>query len=218
VILGRLAFGQAPLDPAQAERESDKRILGVLPNYRTADGSVPFAPIPAKQKFTIAFKDSFDYPVYFITGSFAALYQLDGQDPSWGQGLKGYGKRYAAAYGDQAIGNMMTEGVVPVLFHEDPRYFRRGSGTSGSRLRYAITRVLLSRTDKGNWGFNYAEWLGNGAAAAISNFYYPSDTRNFHDNLEKVSVSVATDAFSNILKEFWPDLKKRLHKHSAPKS
>lgn len=218
IILGSLAFGQTSAESGVAEQPADKRILGVLPNYRTVEDSRPFSPITAKRKFTIAAKDSFDYPVYFISGAFAALYQWDNQNPSFGQGLKGYGKRYAAAYGDQAIGNIMTEGLVPTLFREDPRYFRRGSGGSGSRLRYALTRVLLSRTDKGNWNFNYAEWVGNGAAAAISNLYYPSDTRNFHDNLEKVSVSVATDAFSNILKEFWPDVKRKLHKHPAPKS
>jgi hypothetical protein len=218
VIVGRLAFGQTPSDPAAVEaQQEDKRILGVLPNYRTVEDSRPFSPITAKRKFTIAAKDSFDYPVYFISGAFAALYQLDNQNPSFGQGLKGYGKRYAAAYGDQAIGNILAEGLFPVLLHEDPRYFRRGTGGKWSRTRYALTRVIVNRTDRGNWGFNYAEWLGNGAAAAISNIYYPTDTRNFHDNLEKVSVSVATDAFSNVLKEFWPDWKKKLHWGSPPK-
>ena len=217
VILGGSIFAQTPADPVEPQQQ-DKRILGVLPNYRTVEDSRPFAPITAKRKFTIAAKDSFDYPVYFISGAFAALYQLDNQNPSWGQGLKGYGKRYAAAYGDQAIGNILTEGLMPVLFHEDPRYFRRGTGGKWSRTRYALTRVIVNRTDKGNWGFNYAEWLGNGAAAAISNLYYPADTRNLHDNLEKMSVSIATDAFSNVLKEFWPDWKKKLHRHSEPKS
>src|SRR5215467_13269555 len=113
VISGGWVWAQ---EPAKPEPEApDKRVLGVLPNYRTADGSRPFAPITARQKFTIAAKDSFDYPVYFISGAFAALYQLDDQNPSYGQGLKGYAKRYGAAYGDQAIGNLMTEGVVPAL-------------------------------------------------------------------------------------------------------
>jgi hypothetical protein len=221
VILGGLAFGQTPADPAQppaqAQQEEDKRILGVLPNYRTVEDSRPFSPITPKQKFTIAAKDSFDYPVYLISGAFAALYQLDDQNPSFGQGLKGYGKRYAAAYGDQAIGNILAEGLFPTMLHEDPRYFRRGTGGKWSRTRYALTRVIVNRTDRGNWSFNYAEWVGNGTAAAISNFYYPADTRNFHDNVEKVSVAVATDAFSNVLKEFWPDWKKKLHWGSQPK-
>src|ERR1044071_6772653 len=146
--------------PAQEPRQTDKRIFGVLPNYRTADGSAPFQPITAKHKFYIAFKGSFDYPVYLLSGAFAALYQLEDQDPSFGQGLKGYGKRMAASYGDQATGNMMTEAIFPSLLHEDPRYFRMGAGhgTTWQRTRYALTRVFVVRTDKGKWDFNYSEW------------------------------------------------------------
>jgi len=159
---------------------------------------------------TIAAKDSFDYPVYPLAAAFAALYQLDDQNPSFGQGLKGYARRFGAAYGDQAIGNLMGEGIVPSLLHQDPRYFRLGPGTSGKhRLWYAVTRVMVGKNDKGQWRFNSPEWLGNGASVAISNLYYPNDTRNVHDNVQKLFVQVATDSFSNVLKEFWPDWKQK---------
>jgi hypothetical protein len=91
-------------------------------------------------------------------------------------------------------------------------------GSHSSRLKYALTRVILTRTDKGSWNFNYAEWLGNGTATAISNLYYPEDTRNLHDNIENLSVQIATDAFSNVLKEFWPDLKRKMHRRSDPEN
>ena len=115
----------------------DKRIFGVLPNYRTADGSLPFQPITAKHKFYIAAKDSFDYPVYLTAAAVAGLYQLENQNPSFGQGVEGYAKRLATSYGDQAIGNMMTEAIFPALLHEDPRYFRIGSsgGSKWHRMR-----------------------------------------------------------------------------------
>ena len=90
---------------AAVEKPIDQqRVLGVLPNFRTADGSQPFSPITPKQKMTIAMKDSFDGPVYLIAGAFASLYQLEDQNPSYGQGMKGYAKRYGSAYGDQEIG------------------------------------------------------------------------------------------------------------------
>jgi hypothetical protein len=203
------------VEPAEAQSQDgnvDKRIFGVLPNYRTAEGSAPFRSITTKRKFYIASKDSFDYPVYLLSGAFAALYQLDDQNPSFGQGLKGYGKRLASSYGDQAIGNMMTEAIFPSLLHEDPRYFRMGQGTGWHRTRYALTRVFVARNDKGNWGFNYAEWLGNGTTVALSNLYYPADTRNLQDNIQKLGMQVATDAFSQVLKEFWPDWKRKLFK------
>src|SRR5690349_4756102 len=122
--------------PAPIER----RIFGVLPNYRTADGSLPFEPITAREKFHIAVKDSTDWPVYPTAGAFALLYQLEDQNPSFGQGMKGYARRYLGAYADQAVGNMMTEAIVPVLLHEDPRYFRRGTGKGFSRAAYALSR------------------------------------------------------------------------------
>jgi hypothetical protein len=197
----------------QPQPESvDKRIFGVLPNYRTADASAPFVPITSKRKFSIASKDSFDYPVILLAGAFAALYQLEDQDPSFGQGMKGYGKRIAASYGDQVIGNFMAEAIFPSLLHEDPRYFRLGSGGGSTwhRTRYAVARVFVVRTDKGNWRFNFSEWLGNGAAVGLSNLYYPAETRNVTDNVQKLGLQIGTDAISQVLKEFWPDWKRKL--------
>ena len=195
----------------------DKRIFGVLPNYRTADGTAPFVPITTRHKFYIAAKDSFDYPVYLTAALFAGYYQLDNENPSFGQGVKGYAKRLATSYADQAVGNLMTEAIVPSLLHEDPRYFRVGSsgGSTWHRTRYALTRVFVVRTDKGGSTFNFSEWLGNGSAVALSNLYYPGDTRNVSDNIQKLSIAVGTDAFSQVLKEFWPDIKRKLVKKKS---
>jgi len=203
----------APGTPAEDKDQTpDKRIFGVLPNYRTAEKSAVYHPITTRQKFTIAVKDSFDYPVYFVSGGFAALYQIENQNPSFGQGLKGYAHRYATAYADQAIGNMMTEAIVPTLFHEDPRYFRKGDGGTWRRIGYAASRILVTRTDAGGQRFNYSEILGNGITAAIGNAYYPDD-RGAADTFERLYTQVATDAFSNELKEFWPDIKRRWFTH-----
>ena len=194
--------------PVQAPE--DKRIFGVLPNNRTTENSIPFHKITAAQKLTIAAKDSFDWPVYPTAGLFATLYQLENQNPSFGQGMEGWAKRFGTAYGDQMVGNMMTEGIVPGLFHQDPRYFRLGEGSKKQRTWYALTRIVVARMDSGRNSFNFSEWGGNAAAVTISNAYYP-DTRNWNDNLQKLLIACATDAFSNVLKEFWPDVKRKLH-------
>lgn len=195
------------LEPAP----QDKRILGVLPNYRTADGTQPFQRISAKFKMTIAAKDSFDWPNYLTGGAFAALYQLEDQNPSFGQGLAGYGRRYSTSYADQVIGNMLTEGFMPILFHEDPRYFRKVNGKKWGRFGYAATRVFVAKTDTGKTTFNFAEVVGNGIGASISNAYYP-DERGLSQTVTRMSTQIATDAMSNVLKEFWPDIKRHLHR------
>ena len=213
-ILG-VSFARAqssPTDSAQpAPAVQDKRAYGVLPNNRSAEASDPFHALTAKQKLTIAAKDSFDGAVYPTAAIFSVVYQAENQNPAFGQGMKGYAQRVGAAFGDQMIGNMMTEGFAPALLHEDPRYFRLGEGSAGRRVWYAVTRIVVTPNDKNHMTFNFAEWGGNAVAVAISNAYY-KDGRNADDNMEKLLVQCGTDALSNVLKEFWPDVKRHFSK------
>jgi hypothetical protein len=196
--------GLSPLAPGQ-----DKRAYGILPNYRTAEASAPYKPLRSAQKFWIASKDTLDYPSYFLAGFFSGVSQLDNSNPSYGQGLKGYAKRYAAGVADQDIGNFMTEAIMPSLLHEDPRYFRLGHGKFMTRLGYAASRVLITKNDNGTSGFNYAEWTGNSSVALLGNLYYP-DAHGFNATAQRALTQIGTDALSGVLKEFWPDVKRKL--------
>jgi len=202
-----------PAPPVQAPE--DKHIFGVLPNNRTTENSLPFHPITASEKLTIAYKDSFDTPVYLTSGLFAGLSHLQNQNPSLGDGLSGYALRAATAYADQTLGNMMTEGVFPAVFHQDPRYFRLGEGSKAHRAWYAVTQIVVARMDSGRATFNFSEWGGNATATALSNFYYP-DSRTVSANVSKLLIQCATDTFSNELKEFWPDVKNWMHNKRTP--
>jgi hypothetical protein len=204
-----------PVQTEAEKAEQRKRVLGVLPNYRTADGTKKFEPMTAKGKVWIAYKDSFDYPSFVIAGALSLIYQAQDSNPSFGQGVEGYAHRYGTGVADQIIGNMLTEGFMPVLLHEDPRYFRKVTGTFLSRLGYAATRTLIAKDDKGRTCINFAEITGNGIGAAISASYYP-DGRTYHDTFTRMGTSIATDTVSNILKEFWPDIKNHYkRKHAA---
>jgi hypothetical protein len=186
------------------------RVFGVLPNYRTADRSLEGTSIPWQAKMTIARKDSFDYPLVGIAAILAGIGQLSDQNPSFGQGIKGYAERWGTGYIDQAVGNLFTEGIMPSLLHEDPRYFRRGTGSGAYRTFYALSRIMVTKTDSGHTRFNYSEWVGNAAGTAISNLYYP-DGRTWNQNLFKLVEQCATDGASQVLKEFWPDIKRKMH-------
>jgi hypothetical protein len=192
------------------------RVLGVLPNYRSGEESDPFTPLSVRRKFYIGYKDSTDYPIFFVAGALAALGQMTDQHPEFGQGMEGYGKRLGGSVADQLIGNFLTESVMPTLLREDPRYFRRGHGGVWSRTGYAASRVLVARDDHGHWTFNAAEVSGNAIGAAIGNAYYPGE-RHLGDNVQRFYSQMATDAFSQILKEFWPDIKRKyFSRHSKP--
>jgi|SRR5579872_312906 len=199
-------------DPAAAvSPKDDKHILGVVPNYATVnDPSVQFQSIPAKEKFKLAAQDAFDPFSWVITGIYAGVAQWGNDYAAYGQGAQGYAKRYGAAFADGAIGNYMTEAILPVLLHQDPRYFRLGTGGGWKRVGYALSRVLVTRADNGKWEFNTSEIAGNAAAAAIANLYYPAQNRNVGDTVEKFGVNVVSDAGFNVLKEFWPDMRKKI--------
>ena len=143
----------------QPPAPQDNRAYGVLPNYRTAESSTPFSAITSKQKITIAWKDSMNGPSYVMGGLFSAISQVNNTNPSFGQGLKGYTHRYFTALADQDLGNMMTEGILPSLFRDDPRFFRKGKGGGWARAGYAASRVLVTRSDKDTWRFNSSEVL-----------------------------------------------------------
>jgi len=213
--------GSAPPDPVAAApgpptAEPDKRVFGVLPNYRTAEDNGTYEPITAHQKLVIATKDTLDYPLFLLGGAFAGLAQITDQHPDFGQGLKGFAHRYVTAYADQAVGNYMTEGLLPILFREDPRYFRRGKDRGGiwSRTGYAATRIFVTRTDKGGNTFNFSEVVGNSIAAGVGNAYYPTE-RGVSDNISRLATYLATDAISQVLKEFWPDIKQKYFSHHS---
>jgi len=207
---------EAPPSPPAPVTE-DKRVFGVLPNYRTTEETGVYVPITAKQKLTIATKDTIDYPLFILGGALAGLAQISDEHPRFGQGVEGYAHRYVTSYADQAIGNYMTEGILPVLFHEDPRYFRLGRGPKKHRALYAATRIFITKTDTGKPTFNFSEVVGNGIAAAVGNAYYPGET-TLADNLSRLGQELATDAISQVLKEFWPDIKRRYWFHHKDSS
>jgi len=203
-----------PASPNEGKLPNE-RVLGVLPNYRTADANLPFQPLTARRKLYIAFKDSTDWPLVPIGAIFAGIYHWENQNPSFGQGMAGYAKRFATAYADQVIGNFMTEGIAPAVFHQDPRYFRIGHGSIHSRLWYAATRIFVCKSDKGISQFNFAEVVGNSIGAGVGNAYYP-DGRKLSDNLQHLLIPLSTDSAAQIGKEFWPDIKRKLfHKNKG---
>ena len=194
--------------------QEDKRIMWIVPNYRTSPGLINREPLIPKEKFKIASEDSFDRGTLALAALFAGDSLVTNATPSFGQGVKGYSRYLGTAYADFVIGNFMTEGVYPTLLHQDPRYFRRGVGSSWSRLRYAAGQIFWTHKDSGGTQFNYSEILGNSTAVAISNAYYP-DNRSAPEAVSKLGIQLAVDMSSNILKEFWPEVSRKLsRKHN----
>jgi len=114
-----------------------------------------------------------------------------------------------------AIWDYMTEAICPTILHQDPRYFRRGTGSGWSRFGYAVGQIFWTHADSSRRQFNFSEILENSTAVAISNAYY-QDNRDPANALSKLGVQIGVDMAGNVLKEFWPDLDRALfRKHHA---
>lgn len=190
---------------APAAATPDHRIFGVMPNFTTVENGEAVPPIDAHQKFRMASLNTFDPFVYPFVG-FMAL-----TSRSYGAGAGGYVKQYAASLTDNISGNFMTTAVLPSLLHQDPRYFERGSGGFLNRFAYAASRTAVTHGDSGKRQMNVSEILGTAIAAGVSNLYYPASKRTLTDSLERCGMQVTWDSLANELKEFWPDIRRRLH-------
>ena len=206
------------LDPKPAiepkKDADDHRILGVVPNYKTVnDPGQPVSAISTSEKFQLVLH-YFDPFTWGFTAVQAGIQQMSNSPKEYKQGLVGYSKRYGADFTDAFTNELFTVGVFPALLHEDPRYFRRGSGGGWRRTGYAISRVLVARSDAGKHRPNYSEFLGNFTSGAISNAYYPKSERSFGDIANRAAFQIGYDALFNIVKEFYPDIKRKFSKKS----
>jgi len=222
-VCGRLAYGQGCTqdNPGSCETQvaefvkyeqpelTSRRIFGIIPNYRSSLASTDYTPLTARQKFNIAVQDSFDPGAVALGAFFGGIGQLTKSNPSFGNGVPGYARSFAASYSDFVIGNYMSEAVYPSLFHQDPRYFRRATGNGWSRLGSAVGQIFWTHTDSGRMRFNFSEIAGNATSVAISNAYYP-DNRNPSDAAAKFGMQIGVDVAANVLKEFSPELTRLL--------
>jgi hypothetical protein len=197
--------------PAQTHR-----ILGILPNFRAVSADVKLPPQTVKEKYVTAAEDSFDYSAIFVPLAIAGYDLESNPDPEFGTGGIAYGRYLWHAAVDQTSENFFVEAIVPSLTHEDNRYYTLGHGGFIKRTGYALTRVVVTRSDSGNEVFNAGEVVGAGASAGLSSLYYPVRERSFSNTADQWGLNVGIDALSFVVKEFWPDINHALFHGASP--
>jgi hypothetical protein len=203
--------GATTEQPGQNTVNKD-RLFGVLPNYTTVETEHQFGPLTVKDKFKLTSDSMFDPVTFPFIGLEALIGQAENSEPEYGQGMKGYAKRYGTSYADAGIGTLMTTSVFPSMLHQDPRYFQLGRGSVLHRLFYSVSRMVVTRNDDGSHGFNYSEIMGNAVAAGISNTYHPQQERTLSNTASVWGTDIMWDAVSDVAKEFWPDIRRKIRK------
>ncbi len=202
---------QKASDPMVEERlPQTKRILGIIPNFRSVSTDETLPPQSVEDKFMEATQDSFDYSSIIIPGVIAGYSMASDAYPEFHQGAAGYARYFWHAAVDQTSENYMVEFIVPVITREDTRYYTLGRGGFAKRTGYALSRVVITRNDAGNETFNISEIAGAGASAGLSSLYYPSRERSFSNTASEWGVDLGIDAASYLAREFWPDINRHV--------
>ena len=186
----------------QIKQEEKQRVLGIVPNYYAV--YVPDAvPLNAKQKFKLAWKSSVDPVTFLLTGAIAGAQQADNVFKGYGQGAQGYGKRYGADYADLATNTFIGSAILPAVLKQDPRYFYKGTGSTRSRILYALKNAVMCKGDNGRWQPNYSNVLGSLAAGGLSNLYFPPEDRHgVALTFENTALGIGASAAVDLLQEF----------------
>ncbi len=142
----------------------------------------------------------------------AGLHEALDDDAGFGWGPEGYFKRSGAAYLDAFDGNMIGNGLLPAILHQDPRYFRMGPahGTVKRRILYSLaSNVVCKHDNTGKWEPK-SKIGGTIIAGAISNLYYPSQNAGWGQTIGNGMIVTAEGTIGSLFQEFWPDISRKL--------
>lgn len=213
---GGSTLSQQQLAAEQLSQQEKQRIVGVVPNFNVSYNGDAVKLSPG-QKLHLAIRSAVDPVAFAVAGVDAARSQAQNDFPGYGQGMQGYGKRWGASYADDFDGTLLGNALFPILLKEDPRYFRRGTGSFSSRLFYSLSTTVWCKRDNGTWGPNYANVMGNLAAGGISNLYYPASDRGVDLTFERGFTVTAYGALGGVFNEFWPDVARKVFKDRLAK-
>jgi len=187
---------------AQMELAEKQRVLGVFPDFYTSyvwDA----APLSSRQKYRLAWRFAVDPVAFAMAGAIAGTEQSENGFSGYGQGVRGYARRFGATYTDGFASTLLGQAILPSIFHQDPRYFVKGTGTVRARVGYALATTVMCRGDNGRWQVNYSNILGNVASAGLSNAYYPASNRHGAMlTIQNSLVTTASGAIGGLIQEF----------------
>lgn len=208
---------QGAQKPAQnGATQSKDRLFFALPNFNTLENGGNVPPLTVAQKFKLITRSSFDPAQFVWYGLISGIGQAENSESAYGQGWGAYGKRYATTMADGTVEGYMVSGVFPAVLKQDPRYFIMGKGTFMHRTEYALSRLFITQSDSGHAEFNASEILGSASGAAISTYgYHPENDKTLSNAASVWGTQVAYDGIAIVIKEFWPDIRRKIGKKHA---
>ena len=203
---------------AKPQGEASKRqnpfnaTVGVLtkksiffPNIATSVGT-----LSTKQKFELFANESVAPSRFLSSAAGAGIGQAQNSLAGYGQGAEGYGKRFASSMATAASTNFFGTFVIASVSHHDPRYFVTLHPGVRYRIGYALSRIVISRTDDGRNAANWPGILGPLLAESLANSYLPVKEQTAGRTFQRYGIRIGLYTASNALRQYWPTIFRRL--------
>ena len=139
-----------------------------------------------------------------------ALLDEAGGNREYEGGFTGLGQRYGVELGTAETGAFFGKFLIPALLKQDPRYLRNPKLPFGRRILYSISRVVITRNDRGGQTVNASYIAGNAVSQALADLYVPGQRQGLQPIANRLTFNLARDAGFNLLNEFWPEIRRKL--------
>jgi hypothetical protein len=146
----------------------------------------------------------------FVMAAATAIDHADNSPARWGQGTEGYALRTASHFGRAAVRENLAFGIR-ALDHEDPRYFRSHSKGAWRRSRYAVSRTFIARSERGGDMPAFSGLVSDFATPFAAQAWRPEPI-SARRELRSGAMGMGFTAVGNLGQEFWPDIRKKLHR------
>lgn len=171
------------------------------------------APLEGKQRMRDYLKSLVRPSAVFSNVLIAGFQEAHNFPHEWGRTGNGFGKRLGSQYAQYFLGNTIELGVSSLL-NEDNRYTRVGDGNVFKRFGGVVKSTVVVSSTRGGETLALGQIAGAyGSWAVASQVWEPASEQRGSRILLWGSVNLATKGGRNLIREFGPDVKKKLSRH-----
>lgn len=190
------------------DSERLQKIVSVVPKFEKR--------LSAGEKFKYGMERAFLYSDTYIFPAIKTVHQEINEDiPNKDTGDKvadGF-SRFAINYGTNSSKELLTSGLYPIIFKQNPRYEPSKKHGFVARILHATSRVFIIKGDKGNLQFNYSQMVGTLSASGVANLWERNTPKHYRvgvkPTFQRFGSMITFDVVNFIvIKEFGPDIKK----------
>ena len=179
------------------------------PEAKPADATATAAPSIEAHKPLL--KRLFSVAALTSTLPGAILQQVHDWPDEWGKKRLGFEKRIGSLYAQFVIGVLIEDGVK-AIHREDTEYRRLRQGNFFKRMGHVVTDTVTARTPDDCRTVALSMPANAYGSWAIATLWSPREYRTAQSIFEWGTAGMGVSAGTNLVREFWPDLKGIFHK------